>query len=448
MSGDGSFVDVSESNLHPTPSSMYQNINETIDYTRAYADEMRTSLSASIEELGNILENYNPDIADIDTTVPDVEKPVFPARPDFGDLGLDDNWPTDFPVDPTFMDYGDIDFEFVAPDPPAEIDGNFNWTGREYTSDMWFALFSKVHNDILNGGTGLSDEVHAAIVAREREARRVNQEREYRRALDAVGARGFNLPAGQIAAIQAETMREMMARDQDALNNLLIKDFDMATENTRFAITTGAELEKMLRTAFDAAEQRGFEAAKAAKDYLIAVYSENVKLYLAKWEGIKTMMEALKAKIDGIARYNDGLAKVFLVRAEVLNTRVKAIAEKNLALIEARKGEVDVYTAEVEAVSKEYASLVEEVKTKMEGVRLQVTSAIEESKLQLEAYTSKANLSERVSEAIANISAQAIASALGAINTSMSHSYSGSESKSEGWNHSDSISETHNFEEG
>lgn len=443
MSGNGQIVDITEGPFRPSPNSMYSQIVDTIDYTRAYADDMRDRLAQAIEDLGDILENFDPQIPDFDTDLPDIDRPSLPQRPSFGELELDDNWPDDFPVDPVLMEIGNLDFDYVAPEPPAEIDPNFSWSPDQYTSDMWFALFSKVHGDIINGGNGLPHDVYQAILAREREARRVAQDREYRRSLDAVGARGFNLPGGMVAAIQLETMREMMAKDQDAINNIAIKDFDLAVENMRFAITTGVELEKILRMTYDSLQKLNFEAAKAAKDYLIAVYSENVKAYLAKWEGIKTRMEALKAKVDAIVSYNDGLVKTYLGKAEVFNARINAIVEKNKALVEERKAEVALYTAEVDAVSKEYALLIEEVKARMEAMRLEISAAIDEAKINLEAYTSKAQLSERISEAIAQISAQAIASALGAINTSMSHGYSGHESLSEAWSHSERLGESY-----
>jgi len=439
------FVNIDGSNV--STSSMRNEIENTIAYTRTFADEMRVSLSTGIENLNAVVGTYNPEISEIDTTVPTIDGPTFPARPSFGELGLDDNWPADLPLAPIFMDYGDMDFSFVTPSAPDEIDGNFDWSATEYSSEMWQALFTKVHSDILNGGTGLSGSVHAIIIAREQYARKTNQDREYRRGLDAVGARGFNLPSGQIAAFQRDIASDIIGKDQDALNNITVKDFEMATENTRFAITTGAELEKVLRSTYDASETRGLEAKKATKEYLIQVYDANIKAYLAKWDGVKIRMESLKAKIEGIASYNDGNTKVYLGQAQVFEAQINAIVEKNRGLVDARKGEVDVYSAEVQAVATEYGALVEEIKVKMEGVRLEIISAIEEEKINLSAYQSKAQLTEKVAEAVSNISAQAVASALGAISASMSNDYSATESRREGWTHTENLSESHDYDE-
>ena len=91
--------------------------------------------------------------------------------------------------------------------------------------------------------------------------------------------------------------------------------------------------------------------------------------------------------------------------------------------------------------------MVEEMKTSLEKVKLEIDYQVEQSKLNLEAYTQKALLAEKVAETISNISAQAIASALGAINTSMSHGYHGGETLSEHFGHSDSIGESHSYQE-
>ena len=47
---------------------------------------------------------------------------------------------------------------------------------------------------------------------------------------------------------------------------------------------------------------------------------------------------------------------------------------------------------------------------------------------------------------MANIASQSVASALNAVNASASYGYSGSESVSESWGHSDSLGESHSYE--
>lgn len=179
------------------------------------------------------------------------------------------------------------DFQYDAPIPPDDIISSFNWDDENYTSDMWNVLFSKVHAEISTGGNGIDEDVYNAMIAREQEARRVNQEREYQRGIDAIGESGFDLPAGQIAAFEKEITRDRNAKDQDALNAIMIKDFDTAIRNKEFSQTLGKDLELMLRSTFDKARERSLEAAKAAEDYIIRVYESAVKLFDSKWRGIE-----------------------------------------------------------------------------------------------------------------------------------------------------------------
>lgn len=439
----GIIVDIDRNNIGID--SMHQEVLDTINYSRDFADEMREELVDGIKNLNDVVQYYKPTIDVPSFTSPVLDGPGFPAKPTFGPLDIDNNWPTDIGPAPIMQDYGNLDFDYVTPTPPDEISGDFNWHPDQYTSDMWFALFSKVHTWIIDGGTGLTDTVHAAIISRDQEARRVATDRAYRNGIDAIGANGFNLPSGQIGAFQRDISTEIIAKDMDALNLTIIKDFDMATENTRFAITTGLELEKVLRSTYDLAQTRSLDAAKAAKEFVIAVYAENIKAYVAKWEGIRLALEALKTKVDAISAYNEGNIKVFLGKAEVFESQIKAIASKNASVLQTRNMEVTVYGTEVEAVAKQYSALVEEMKVNLEVTRLEVGTAIEESKLDLQAYSDKAKLSESVATAVSNIASQSVASALGAINTNLSNSYSGSENRGENWSHSDSLSESHNF---
>ena len=428
-------------------SSMRDEITDTIVYTREYADQMRETLTDGINNLNDVIGTYDPKIGSVDVNLPALDPPSFPDKPTFPPRDLDTNWPANIPTEPTYKDYGNIDFEFVAPTPPDEIDGNFSWSPDDYTSDMWAALFAKVNGDIINGGTGLTDSVHAVIVAREKETRRANQDNEYQNALDGVGSRGFDLPSGQIAALQRDIATEIISKDQDSLNNITIKDFDLATENTRFAITTGVELEKVLRSTFEEAQKRSFESAKAAKDFLVTVYNANIQAYIAQYEGVKIRLDSLKTKVDAISEYNKGITEVYLGKASVYESQIKAITEKNKGMVDARKGEVEVYSTEVQAVSTEYMALVEDLKVRLESSRLEIDTTVKESELNLQAYTDKASLTERVAEAVSNISAQAIASALGAINTSLGNTYHASGGVTEHWSHGETLNESHNFED-
>ena len=245
----------------------------------------------------------------------------------------------------------------------------------------------------------------------------------------------------------SEFQGEVLQRDQDALNNITAKDFDIAAEREKFFIGSGADLEKMVRGTFDAAEDRGLDAAKAAKEYVARFFSENVKLFVAKWDGVKARLEALKAKIEAIAARNDSETKMFLGRAQVLESKIKSITEKNRGKVDVRKGEGEIYGIEVGAVRDEYIALVEEVKTNQAAVKIEIDRELKIEELKLTAFSDKTKIAEAVAIGIANIGSQGVASALGAINTSLSNGYSGHESRGESWGFDAGIRESHNFDE-
>lgn len=437
------FVNIDKDVVHPSTGNTY------VDraYAKNLADQMLDLLLASIDDMQGLLKNYDPPEIDVDTEVPKAEGPNYPSSPNLGPLNLDQNWPTSYPTAPNLLPYGVLDFSFLEPTPPDDIDSNFSWLGSEYSSELYNALFDRVIDNVINGGYGLTETVHSSIIEMAREAKRISQDRLYREALDSVGESGFNLGSGILGGLQAETFRELAKLDQDFINNTEIKNFDMATENTKFFVSTGVDLEKLLRAAYEASENRSLESAKFAKDITIQVYSEFVKTYLAKWQGVKVNLEAFLGKIEAITAHNVGQVSVFEGAWKGISAQVGAIASKNDSIISDRRNQVEIYKAEVDAVSSQWNTAIANANFELEGVKLEVQLAVEEAKTNLEAYTGQADLGRNISDSIAKIAAQGMASALGIIHTSLSSSYSGSEAISESWSHGESLSESHAYSE-
>ena len=445
MAGSGNFVDVDEQ--HVLLDDMSSEIETTIAYTRTFADTQMTNLSTAISNLETAIGTHTVAVEDIDATYYGVSEDLtFPDAPSFASLVLDE-YPTADVDDPVILPFDDIDFTFTAPTPPASQSSSFSWAAGTYSSEMWANLFAAVHGKILGGDYGLSSIAHAAIVAREQSQREANQDKEYQALNDSLGATGWNLGSGHTAYALSEFSEEIVRRDQDALNNITVKDFEIANENEKFFITSGTDIEKLLRDTFERAEDRSLDAAKAADDYIHRFFSENVKLYLGEWEGVKAKIEAAKSQVEAIASANDSEVRVFETRWSAFKTNVEAISSSNLARLEDRKTEADVYKAQVEAVAEEGRFLLEDVKQNQENIKNRLEHALGVADLELKAYNDASTIGVAVTQGIANIASQGVASALGAINTSLSNSYSGTEHRSESWGHSDSISEQHSYSE-
>lgn len=444
-SGVGAFVSVNDQ--HVRLDDMAKEIQDTITYTRSYADTFMGTLTTSINNLNNIVSTYTPSIDDIDTSAAGIDGPSFPNRPTFLPLELDDDWPDSNITDPTFLSYGAFNFDFVVPPAPTELDENFTWTEDNYSSALWLTLYSTVHNAILNADYGLPTDVHGALVAKEQETRRINQDREFQVGLNAIGEMGWNLPAGHNTSFLDSFQEKVLKGDQDALNNITIKDFDITNENRKFFVTAASDVSKAEQDLFNRAEDRSLDAAKAAKEYLARFKSENVKVYLAKIDAESKRLDGLKTKIEAIATRNESEVTIYEKRADVLTAKVRAISEKNKGIVDTRKGEIDVYATEVSAVSAEYSALIEEAKINQNSVKLEIDKLLGLEQLKLKAYSDKAALATSIGQGIANIGSQGVASALGAIHTSLSNSYSGTETRREGWDFNAAIRESHDYTE-
>ncbi len=175
---------------------------------------------------------------------------------------------------------------------------NFNWSADTISTEMYLTLFNQISTDIANGGTGFSDEIHAAIVARELSARRLSEKRTYQGALDNVGGDGFALPSGQIASMELEFARDIEVQNQAILNDLLAKDFELTQKNKEFAITSGLQLEEMIRTTFTQMQGYNLDAAKAAQIYIIQVFDATLKRFDLAWKGIQIDLEAHKIDVN------------------------------------------------------------------------------------------------------------------------------------------------------
>lgn len=206
--------------------------------------------------------------------------------------------------------YPNFSSDSVAPLLPTAPVNSFNWTADALSTDMYLSLFNQINYDIVNGGTGFSDEVHAAIVARELSARQLSEERTYQGALDNVGTDGFALSSGQIASMEVEFTRYIENQNQAVVNDLLAKDFELAQKNKEFAITSGLSLEGMIRDTFAKIQGFDLDAAKAAQLYIIQIFDSSLKRFDSAWKELEIDLEAHGIDIALAEKISDARAAV------------------------------------------------------------------------------------------------------------------------------------------
>lgn len=428
--------------ISTSPLSMVRTI---VDDVNTFKDAQIIALNTAIINLENVISKYEPRFDPITTVIPGITIPAFPDKPDLN-FQPNENWPTNDIPNP-FIRANNPDFSFIEPVPPGSLDPSFNYTPGVYTSCLWSDLCSTVRDSLINGGTGLTDSVYALIIERNQEARRNIEDETRQRAYDAVGETGFNLAGGQAAAVILELEKDIIAKDLDAVNSTTIKDFDLADTNTRFTKELSLKMEEVAVLKFNSNEDRLFEIAKVTKEFIIAVRDQNVKIFLGQWEGVKNKIEAAKAQSEVIIAINDGEIKVFLGRIEAFSKEIDAISAENKSRSDVTLAEASIYETEIKAIAIQISAEVEIVRSKIDEYRLELEEVLEKEKINLAAYTSSTELTERVAESLANIAAQSVASALGALNASSSMGYNSSESLAYHESLSNTLSEGHVYEE-
>ena len=187
---------------------------------------------------------------------------------------------------------------------------SFNWNSDTLSTEMYLSVFHQINTDIVNGGTGFSQAVHDSIVARELFARRLSERRTYQGALDNVGVDGFNLPSGQVASMELEFARDIEAQNQAVVNDLLAKDFEITQKNKEFSITSGLQLEDMIRKTFAQMQGYGLDAAKATQTYIIQSYEAALKRFDNSWKGLQIELDAHGIDVGLAEKISDARASV------------------------------------------------------------------------------------------------------------------------------------------
>ncbi len=445
----GSFVDKVPWSSGVSVSTPYDLIVQRIDEVSRYADDWAERMQDAVDNMQDAIgPGYMPSFSGVDRPDVNVQDVPFPVKPDLAVI-LNENWP-DTNLGSPVLDPVNIDLGIAnPPEAPEDVDADLNYTAQPYESCLRDEICRKIRDGLINGGTDLTDTVHALIIDRAREARRVAEDRAMQRAYDSVGVHGFDLPPSMAAAVVMEIQKETLAKDIDGVNAVAIKDFEVADANEKFIKDLAVKFEQIERQGWDSEQARLFEIARASKEFLLSAYEQRVKVFLAKWDAIRIELDAKKKQIDAVISKNDSKIKDFLGRAEILKSQVAAISEENKAKTDLAKAQAQIYSEEVGAVASVRDALVKEAGLLVDRYRADIDRVVQEEKVRVDAINSMASLSASVSEAIAKIATQAVASALGAINTHMSYRYNGAKSREYGFRYSldNRLRESHDFKE-
>jgi len=238
----------------------------------------------------------------------------------------------------------------VFPDPPELLlipfDGvypvddltppvvSFIYSEGEYTSALKSALDSKLLT-MVGGASGLDAAVEQAILDRDDEKYRLEEEAQYDEAGKYFESRGASLPDGALVA-RLDSVREAIARRRtDRLNAIRIESFERADKILQFAISQGIVWESKVMDIVNAASQRAFEAAKLSCDYMIQGYELLRNTYLTRLEVVK-----IKAQVTETS------ARIAAAQADIYKTQMEAASIES----QIQKNMIDLYMGEMQAV--------------------------------------------------------------------------------------------------
>lgn len=307
---------------------------------------------------------------------------------------------------------GELTLSYTPPTRPSfvvnPLDGIFLFAGVDYSSLINSDIIAKILDTFQNGGTGLDSDVEAAIWARALARKELKDSALYTEAEDYFASRGWTLPPGMLSGRLTEIQKEISREDAQLNYEVMIKQADLADQNTRFNLEQAINLEKILRDYYVNNEIKNLEISKAISTATVQEFTSKVEA----------------AKLDIQMYETDNAAMIALIDAQV---------KAYIGLVQAYQARADAYRAVVEAKAAVYGAEASVVKTEAD---------IEIAKLdvQVRSFLGIAQLDASIAEAAAKISAQIAAGAMSAVNAGVSFSYGASQSANGGYSDSTSHS--------
>ena len=330
-------------------------------------------------------------------------------------LVLDSTLPTDLDIPEfTAVPPGELNLSYTTPARPSytitPLDGIFLFAGVDYSSLLGEDIVAKLRADMASGGTGLGAAIEDAIWQRARSRKEEKDVEMYTEAENYFAARGWNLPPGMLSGRLADITREISKADDDINYEIMIKQAEIADQNTRHNKEVSVQFEGILRDYYIRNELKNLEVSKAEAAALVEEFNTKIR-------GVELDVAVYQADLQGMIALIDAQVRSYLGQVEAYRARAAA------------------YQSVVEAQSTVFTARAAVVKTEAD-------IKIAELNAQVNTFLGIAELEAKIAESAARISAQIAAGAMSAVNAGVSFNYGASESASVGFSDSDSYSES------
>lgn len=347
-----------------------------------------------------------PERPDIDTNIelpeaPDLELPELDALeqielPNF-----------EFPELPTF------DAEPPNADGLEVPDVFVNWSEPTYESENLDLIETEIAR-LMEGGTGLPEEVENALFSRARERASAETERAVQEAVDSWASRDFSMPPGMLLKQADATRQQGRLQASEANRDIMVEATKWQIESLRFAVEQGLALEQLTTNLFENATKRMFEAAKFSAEAQISVFDAQVSLFNAQNATFDTFAKVYQTKLEG------ALSKL---------TAYKTAVEGQIALGEINKQRVDVFKAKIDAIQNNvnvYKAVMDGAKTRADVIKNQFDAyrsdiqafaeTVNAEKAKVDIYETKVN-AETAKTGVLDSQARAYASTVQAVSS-------------------------------
>lgn len=415
-----------------TPYNAYQSavalVSEKFETSQANAEAALAQTNDLLAQLLTMAGALVPQRADVtikDTTLNNLDAFV-PDKPDDLDLdtsGFDSIEPPP-PYDGKPLDTSDL-AQYI-PNMSGLITPGYDIDAAQlpYVSSLLTALQAKLLDGVLNGGTGLSDDVKNDIWDLQSEQDLLALQQAQDRIAAEWSKRGLPLPDGTLATLLNEPEVAYFQKRSDASRQIAIKDAELAQTNTHFMITSGTNLEQLLMNLANSFRQRLFDASKAEADASVALFTATLKKYETMASIYNTMVSARVAEVKG-------LVDVYISEVQAYKATVEAIAAKVDVQVKGYAAEVDRYKADATI----YAALGD-VETKIFEARIKEAEGkarllLSDAEMEIKSYEFTKNLTIEAIKAAAQIAAHLCAGMMAGVSAGASIGASGSTTSTE-----------------
>lgn len=420
--------------------AQFNRVFSLVDSTKLDLDtwmgELKTALSSVSVPNEQLVSLQNVTIADVGgMSQLQISAPAAPSLPGFENVY--------FPIAPVLKPAPTLDVSYVEPTAPAEVNPTLGYVEAPYTSDMWLDLFTKVQDGVLSPTPVLSAETEEAIFARDSERKRLANEEAFAAGTKGIAMRGLPFPQLALRSLEQKTGADILRQKHDSANVIAINQAERADANAKYFIDKALDLERVTREFFGVSQRLTLDAKIAAANLILSSYAERNRAFVAQWDGIAKGLEAQGKRVELILSENQLLGEMYKIGADAAKAQSELISKERESLVDAYKADTDVYAAKVKAQSDWYNALTENQKAQLQKSALELEQAVAALKYALDAQVSTAGLKEKILEAMSNIGAQVLASALNAVNTSVGHSTSSSRGVSENFSHNQGLTDGH-----